>query len=255
MPSTLEKIGSLTFSGCEGLNQIGALVLSDAIVEIGEFAFTGIRRDYITVPENCPAADYVANMEKPEDDEDDSFDPDYMYKTENGILLFETDEDTAQITITGYVSGSSVSHSVTVPEKIGENTVVAIATNAFYQESTVNEISLPDTIISIGKSAFVGCVALEVINVPASVETIDELAFFGCESLKTISLSASNVTTIADRTFYGCVALESIELPAGLVAIGTMAFGECESLTTVEIPATVTTFGDLVFYKCPAGDK
>ena len=68
-PETLEEIGTLTFHGCEGLNAEGALVLTASIKEIGEFAFTGINKEYITAPEGSYAAEYVSLMEDTEVDE------------------------------------------------------------------------------------------------------------------------------------------------------------------------------------------
>ncbi len=61
-PSTLEKIGTLTFHGCAGLNADCALTLSASIKEIGEFAFSGINKNYIKAPTGSYAADYVAKM-------------------------------------------------------------------------------------------------------------------------------------------------------------------------------------------------
>ena len=61
-PSTLKTIGNMAFCDCEGLNAEGALVLSSSITEIGEFAFSGINKDYISAPEGSYAADYVAEM-------------------------------------------------------------------------------------------------------------------------------------------------------------------------------------------------
>ena len=61
-PSTLKTIGNMAFYNCEGLNAEGALTLSASIEEIGEFAFTGINKLYITAPADSYAAEYVSEM-------------------------------------------------------------------------------------------------------------------------------------------------------------------------------------------------
>ena len=66
VPSTVTKIGTLTFHGCAGLDAPGALTLSASITEIGEFAFSGINKNNITVPAGTYAADYVAKMAEEE---------------------------------------------------------------------------------------------------------------------------------------------------------------------------------------------
>jgi hypothetical protein len=68
-PETLETIGNLAFKDCTGLNAEGALVLSESIKEIGEFAFTSINKLYITAPEGSYAAKYVADMKDFEEEE------------------------------------------------------------------------------------------------------------------------------------------------------------------------------------------
>ena len=61
-PSTLKTVGDMAFYNCEGLNAKGALTLSASIEEIGEFAFTGINKLYITAPADSYAAEYVNEM-------------------------------------------------------------------------------------------------------------------------------------------------------------------------------------------------
>jgi len=67
-PASLKTIGDMAFYNCEGLDAEGALVLSDSIEEIGEFAFTGINKLNITAPEDSFAAEYVNNMRATEEE-------------------------------------------------------------------------------------------------------------------------------------------------------------------------------------------
>ena len=83
---------------------------------------------------------------------------------------------------------------MTVPEKIGEDTVTAIGKGAFAgfymyspkkskdkeiceRHKTIVSVTLPDTIKSIGANAFTCCSALCEIIVPSSVKLIGKNAF------------------------------------------------------------------------------
>lgn len=68
-PESLKSIGDMAFYGCGALNADGALVLNESITEIGKFAFTGINKEYITVPDGSYAAEYVAAMKATEETE------------------------------------------------------------------------------------------------------------------------------------------------------------------------------------------
>ena len=68
VPSTLKSIGNLAFYGCEGLNAQDALTLTASITEIGEYAFKGIRKAFISAPEGSFAFDYVASMTEDEEE-------------------------------------------------------------------------------------------------------------------------------------------------------------------------------------------
>lgn len=79
LPESLISIGEGAFKGCTGLTEIvipssvttidsmafyhctnvKSLVLTENIQEIGDYAFSGIEKEYVTVPEGCYAAEYV----------------------------------------------------------------------------------------------------------------------------------------------------------------------------------------------------
>ncbi len=69
MPSTLKSIETLAFCGCEGLNAPGALTLSESIENIKEYAFSGIDKANIVVPENSVTADSFAKMDQENENE------------------------------------------------------------------------------------------------------------------------------------------------------------------------------------------
>lgn len=95
---------------------------------------------------------------------------------------------------------------VTVPEKIGKNTVTAIGDNAFVggtgvdnpiyatweqmrQHQEIKKITLPETVQYIGAGAFAFMRSLREINIPGGMEEIGAKAFFWCSLLETMTLS------------------------------------------------------------------
>ena len=162
--------------------------------------------------------------------------------------------------------------------------VTSISTLAFFNCTTLSEISIPDTVTSIKGMAFCACFALDNITIPKSVTSIENGAFQ--ESyLSSINVEADNtmyfsdngilfnkaqdtliaypperrdesyaipdhVTTIAECGFYGCWPLKEIIIPEGVISIGRSAFYNCSWLHSITIPASVTHIGDWVVGFC-----
>lgn len=105
-----------------------------------------------------------------------------------------------EATITKY-NGSET--EVIIPEKLGVNTVVAIGTQAFYGNTGIVSVAVPDTVNSIGEGAFMGCSELKSVVLGDSVSTIGNVVFRNCYNLKEITINKS-VTSIGDKIFFGC---------------------------------------------------
>lgn len=123
---------------------------------------------------------------------------------------YEMTEDGEGVIITGY-TGSRTSFEI--PEEIAGKSVVAIGEKAF-QESSLEEVGLPDGIKEIGSYAFYQCKELKFVGLPDGLRDINNFAFCYCGQLT------------------------GIDLPESLVHIGVVAFGET-SLSQVYIPANV----------------
>ncbi len=182
---------------------------------------------------------------------------DYTYVVSNGSAY-----------ITAYIGSGT---DVVVPATLGGYPVVYIGT-IFYENTTIETVSLPSTITaldsyafygctslesitisdgvtSIGSYAFYGCSLLESITIPDGVTSIGDYAFYGCSLLKSITIP-SGVTSIADGTFYGCSSLESVTILGNITSIGGYAFFLCEVLETITMPNTVTSIGSYAFAHC-----
>ena len=57
--------------------------------------------------------------------------------------------------------------------------IVSIASEAFYGDSSISHVSLPDEVKKIGSRAFDSCENLKTIHIPASVTTIEDNSFSG----------------------------------------------------------------------------
>lgn len=71
---------------------------------------------------------------------------------------------------------------------------------AFYGETGLVEVNIPDTVSTIGASAFVDCENLASITLPQQLKRIGENAFQGCISLQTLYIPDS-VNVIEDMAF------------------------------------------------------
>ena len=150
---------------------------------------------------------------------------------------------------------------ITVPEKIGKDTVAEIGDFAFSPRAkrlakesgefreNITMVVLPPSVKTISKGAFMGCYALEKINIPNGVESINEIAFSGCKSLKEITLPNS-VKNIGEDIFNYCPFLEKIDLPKTLKEIPSGMFALCTSLEEILLPDGVCDIGDRVFKAC-----
>jgi cell wall/surface repeat protein len=110
---------------------------------------------------------------------------------------------------------------------------------AFYNNSAVTSVTIPDSVTAIPDYAFGYCSQLTNISIPNSVTFIGFSAFNSCTSLKSITLPSS-LSTIQSYAFYNCENLKTIRIPVSVTSIGNYAFDVCPSLMTVTYPGSKT---------------
>ena len=124
--------------------------------------------------------------------------------------------------------------------------VRVIADNAFYSQSALQTIVLPNKLRSIGYRSFGYCSSLKNITLPESLEKVGNNAFFSCSSM-TRAVFLNPATTMGTNCFAWCSSLSDIQLPADLTALPDRTFAGSSGLTTLTLPAKVTTIGKEAF--------
>lgn len=165
--------------------------------------------------------------------------------------------------------------SITIPASVTYSgkvlSVVSVADSAFFNNSELNEVVIPNTVLTIGSSSFCGCSSLKTIGLNEGLEEIGSLAFKGCINVNNIAIPSTTkrigdksfedcksikgiiiphqIKTIQSNTFQGCSALESISLKS-VTEIGANAFKDCQSLDSVEFGNSLMSIGDYAFENC-----
>lgn len=161
------------------------------------------------------------------------------------------------LTVTRYKGTAA---EVTVPEKIGNDTVTeigmafspiagAITPKMSEFRKTVTRITLPETVTKIADYAFAHCEGLEYVNIPAAVTRIGRGAFKGCDKLCAADIP-NGVCEIYEETFAKCASLVSVRIPESVKKISVKAFSECEDLEEVTLPSGLTGLGEDAFSSC-----
>ncbi len=148
---------------------------------------------------------------------------------------------------------------ITVPEKIGKDTVTALGTafspsaRVSYEVSkfreTITKVTLPETITEICIDAFRVCVKLKSVNIPSAVTKIGAGVFACCRDLKEINLP-NGISEICDETFSYCNSLKNVIIPDSVKSIGANAFLGCGGLEEIKLPKDMNKIGPSAFTNC-----
>lgn len=169
--------------------------------------------------------------------------------------------------------GETMPAALVIPSEKDGQDVVAIADNAFENQSSVTSVLIPDTVTEIGRQAFRNCANLAAVNEGNNIAAIAPNAFFGTAwdsnltaekcilAKRSISMAGGMYTDteitvkdgtlgIAGNAFNGMDKLVKITLPEGLTNIGEYAFGGAQTgtgITEIVLPDSVTKIGANAF--------
>lgn len=122
------------------------------------------------------------------------------------IEFFKTRKSKKGRTITKYIGTDS---AVEIPREIDGLAVIEIASQAFYFNTHLRQITIPEGVTVIGLSAFHGCTNLTQLTLPDSVTEIGHDAFAGCINLSQLIIP-HGVSELKAFTFKGCTSLHTI---------------------------------------------
>lgn len=137
--------------------------------------------------------------------------------------------------------------TISIPSKLNDYTVVAIAEGAFI-DCKISSVIIPEGVCLDEGRAFVSCDNLTSVQLPEGLTNTGLATFHSCRQLQTINLP-STLTRIEDETFENCASLKEIVLPANLISIGKEAFKN-SAVTAISIPAEVEDINSSAFLLC-----
>lgn len=176
-----------------------------------------------------------------------------VLRESNGLLNYDCDtmhNDKAMYQeVCDYIDSIKDEYIISMPKKVVINEGISNISNyAFYNCTSLEEITIPNTVTSIDFDALAKT-NIKKLTIPNSVTTIADCAFWGNPSLTEVKLS-ENLKSLGVNAFQQCTALTEIEIPEGITKIGQWTFLDCSSLAKIYIPKAVTLIDTWAFLDC-----
>ncbi len=169
-------------------------------------------------------------------------------------------DGTATITnFLGPVKPTRDFYVIDIPAEVDDNIpVTGIGYHAFWECTSLKEVTIPQSVTSIGDKAFYDCRGLTSVTIPQSVTSIGDHAFDECIHLKTLSFGENsfgenietNIKTIGNYAFFHCNDLESVTIPQSVTSIGREAFRFCNKMESLAINGAIESMGIGAFAGC-----
>lgn len=141
-----------------------------------------------------------------------------------GGFRWEEDRD-GTIFITGHCGNSG---KVNIPPVINGKRVTEICSGAFYGNTVITDIVIPNSVKRIGERAFYRCTSLRSVILPEGITEIGREMFCECNLLKDVNIP-DGVRIIEQSAFYLCDSLGEITIPDSVTGLGRGAFLGCGS--------------------------
>lgn len=139
--------------------------------------------------------------------------------------------------------------TVIIPDEFEGAPVTGIGEGAFYDNSKIREVEIPDTVTEIGMNAFRGAKKLARVKLSKNLVQMGEHAFTGCQELESVRFPKT-LGAIPAGSFSKCASLQEISLPDSVKQVGEEAFSQCANLRAADLGAGVETLGEDAFRGC-----
>lgn len=291
LPDGVTEIGASAFEGCS----LTEIRLPDSVTEIGKCAFQNCAnlKDlyYAGTREQWNDINISKGNEDLQNIEIHFGDGTTLNGSYQGFkyVIVEAEEagEVETIEITGYEGTDSV---VKVPAEINGILVTSIGFDAFLDNDTIQEITIPSGVTKLGSledgmlGCFGTCPNLKAIHVeesnpefssedgvlftrgkdvliryPSKKEgaytvpsSVTDLVNNAFEDCESLTevILPDSVTNIGEAAFIDCIKLEKVSLPSGIDSIKEYTFSGCEKLKEIEIPSGVWGIGYGCFEDC-----
>ncbi len=234
LPEKLEFVGSLAFAKC---TSVGTLVLNDKLTEIGDYAFSELSAlQTVVIPDSvqrigmgafylCSELGEVTLGNGISEIADGAF---------RETKLWNADPTSNEIYVgkwlIGYKDGTVTTLTI-------RDDTVGIGSFAFFGNTGLSHVQIPDSVKIIGEGAFAKSKLMSVV-LGGGVREIGTQAFVGCSELTNVVLGRMNESMSDDAGILGFSVLETI---------GESAFRECKKLEKIEMPSSLKTVGSYAF--------
>lgn len=164
------------------------------------------------------------------------------YKSSEG-LEFKSNGDG---TCTWIGLGTCTDTEIIVPEKNGEETVVAVGEEVLKRKEGITKVTLPNTVKELEEDALAYNESLLEIDFGKGLEVIGKNAVGHCENLSVINLPNS-LKEIKNLAFSNDSSLTEVIIPDGVETIGDNAFGFTTNVKKISIPSSLNEFNTNIF--------
>ena len=225
--ANITAIPDSTFSGCKSLNGV---VIPEKVTTVGSWCFSG-----------CSSLTEIHFHPNIKTFGDNCF-------MNSGLYNSKTGWEKGMLYADGYLLASR-------DQGLNENVVVkdgtlVVANKAFYKNSVIKTVTLPESCIRLGEYAFYDCSNLEQISLNDGLQRIENYALSKCPSLRSVEIPDSVSLSSTAGNFADDTSLETVVIGSGVLYVPTNCFKNCSSLTTVTMAASVNRVSSNAFYGC-----